>query len=58
MSNLQKSCILSSRLSFDPVCMKLCQNVWYHEMLDKIETGSSQIKKRGSFDQILERFTF
>ena len=42
---LEKSCVLSSRLSFDPICMKLCQNVWHHEMLNKIETGSSQVKK-------------
>ena len=42
---LEKSCVLSSRHSFDPICMKLCQNVWHHEMSDKIETGSSQVKK-------------
>ena len=36
---LEKSYVLSSRHSFDPVCMKLCQNVWHHEMLDEIETG-------------------
>ena len=42
---LEKSCILSSRLSFDPMCMKISQNVWHHELSDKIETGSSQVKK-------------
>ena len=43
---LEKSCLLSSRHSFyNPICMKLCQNVWHHEMLDKIETRSSQVKK-------------
>ena len=31
--------------SFDPICMKLCQNVCHHEMSDKIETGSSWVKK-------------
>ena len=38
---LEKSCVLSSRHSLDPNCMKLCQTVWHHEMWDKIETGSS-----------------
>ena len=42
---LEKSCILSSRHSFDPICMKLCQNVWHYEMSDKNETGSGQVKK-------------
>ena len=51
--NLEKSCVLSSRHSFDPICMKLYQNVWHHEMSDKIETGSNQFKR--SFDQILEK---
>ena len=38
---LEKSCVLSSRHSFDPVCMKCCQNILHHEMKDKIETSSS-----------------
>ena len=42
---LEKSCVLSSMHSFDPICMKLCQNVWHHEISDKIEVGSSQVKK-------------
>ena len=37
---LEKSCVISSRHNFDPICMKHCQNVWHHEMWDKIETGS------------------
>ena len=36
---LEKSFVPSSRHSFEPICMKLCQNVWHHE-IDKIETGS------------------
>ena len=39
---LEKTCVLSSKHSFDPVCMKLCRNLWHHEMWDKTETGSSQ----------------
>ena len=46
---LEKSYVPSSRHSFDPICMKLCQNIWHHELSDKIETGS----KSRSFDQIL-----
>ena len=42
---LEKSFVLSCRLSFDPICIKLCQNVWHHEISDKIETGSSEVKK-------------
>ena len=42
---LEKSCVLSSRHSFDPVCMKLYQNVCQHEILDKFETGSCLVKK-------------
>ena len=42
---LEKSCVLFSRHSSDPICMKLCLIVWHHEMSDKIETGSSQVKK-------------
>ena len=42
---LEKNCILSSRHSFDPICMKLCQNVWHYKISDKIETGSSLVKK-------------
>ena len=42
---LEKLCVFSSRHSFDPICMKLFQNVWHHEVSDKIETGSSQVKK-------------
>ena len=42
---LEKWYVFSSRHSFKPVCMKLCQNVWHHVMSDKIETGSSQVKK-------------
>ena len=42
---LEKSCALSSRHSFDPICVKRCQNVWQHEMWDKTETESSQVRK-------------
>ena len=42
---VEKSCVLSSRHSFDPICMKLCLNVWHHEKSNKIENGSSQVKK-------------
>ena len=42
---LAKSYVLYSRHSFEPICMKLCQNVWHNEMSDKIKTGSSLIKK-------------
>ena len=42
---LEKSYVFSSRHSFEPVCMKLGQNVWHHIMSDKIETGSSQVKQ-------------
>ena len=41
---VEKSCVLFNRHSFDPICMKLCQNIWHHEMSDIIETGSSQVK--------------
>ena len=52
---LEKSCVLSSKHSFDPICMKLCQNVWPHEMSDKIETGSSQVRSKSiSFDESLD----
>ena len=42
--SLEKSCVLSSRNSFGPVCMKLCQNVCHHEILDKFKTGSCRVK--------------
>ena len=42
---LEKSCLLSSRHTFDSICLKLCQNVCYHETMDKFETGSYQVKK-------------
>ena len=42
---LEKPRELSSRHIFDPICMKLYQNVWNHVMSDKIETMSSQVKK-------------
>ena len=42
---LEKACVLSSRHSFDPICMKLCQNDWHYEMSGKTENASSQIKK-------------
>ena len=44
---LEKACVLSSRHSFDPICMKLGQNVWHHEISNKIQTSSSQVKKKG-----------
>ena len=43
---LEKSCTLSRRHSFDPICMKLCQNIGHHGMSDKIETGPSWSKNR------------
>ena len=36
---LEKSCVLASRHSFDPICMKLCQNVCHYKFFDKFETG-------------------
>ena len=41
---LEKSYVLSSGHSFEPICMIFYQNVWHHKMLDKIETGSSLVK--------------
>ena len=35
---LEKPCELSSRHSFDPVFMKLFQNVYHHLILTKFET--------------------
>ena len=41
---LEKPCKLSSRHSFDPVFIKLCQNVCTHLILTKFETGSCRVK--------------
>ena len=41
---VEKSCVLSSWHSFEPMCMKISQNVWHYKMLDEIETGSSLVK--------------
>ena len=46
MSNLKKIRVLSSKHSFDQICMKLCQNVCHHELSDKIEIGSSWVLKK------------
>ena len=51
---LEKACVLSSRHSFDPICMKRCQSIWHYAMSDKIETWSSLSKYR-SLDHILEK---
>ena len=40
-----KKCVHSVWQSFDPICMKLCQNVCQFEISDKFETGSCVIKK-------------
>ena len=37
---IEKSCVHTRRHSFDPICMKHCQNVCHHEIADKFETGS------------------
>ena len=42
---LEKSYLLSSRHSFDPVCMKVCQNVCHHKISDEFETWSCPVKK-------------
>ena len=56
---VDKSCALSSWHSFDPVCMKLCQNVFYHKIsnLKILELGQVGSKSR-SLDQILEKTCF
>ena len=48
--------IMMSKPKYSVILTSLCQNVWHHEILDKIETGSSQVKSR-SLDQILDCFT-
>ena len=50
----EKSCVLSSRHSFDAICLKLCQNVCHNEILDKFESGLCRVKNR-SLDQFLEK---
>ena len=37
--------VLTSRHSFDPVCMKLFQKVCNYEISDQFETGSCRIEK-------------
>ena len=51
---LEKSCVLSGRHIFDPICMKLGQNAYHHEISYKFVTASCQVKK-WSIDQILEK---
>ena len=55
--NLEKSCVLSSKHNFDPVCMKLCQNVsQFGTMLCWIKLKLGQIRSKSrSFDEILEK---
>ena len=43
---VEKSCVHSKRHSFDPICMKLCQNVSHHEISDEFETGTCLVKKK------------
>ena len=50
----EKSCVISSRHSFDAICMKLCQNVCHNEILDKFESVLCGVKNR-SLDQFLEK---
>ena len=40
---LEKPCELSSRHSFDPVFIKLCQDVCHHLILTEFEAGSCRI---------------
>ena len=55
--NLEKSCVLFSKHNFDPVCMKLCQNVSQcGTMLCWIKLKLGQIRSKSrSFDEILEK---
>ena len=43
-STLRETCELSKRHSFDPVFMKLFQNVCHHVILTKFETGSCRVE--------------
>ena len=54
---LEKPCELSPRHSFDPVSMKLCQNVCHHLILTILETGSCRLKTR-SVGQIIEKLVY
>ena len=52
---LEKPCVLSRRHSFDPVFMKLCQNIYLHEIYVKYDRRSHWLKTR-SPGQILVHF--
>ena len=54
---LEKSCILSSRHSFDPICMKLCQKFDTIKFRKNLKLGHVGSKSK-SPDQILEKKVF
>ena len=41
---LEKLCELSSKHSFDPILMKMYQNICHHLILTAFETGSCGVK--------------
>ena len=51
---LEKICVLSSRHSFVPVCMKLRENVCHNQIWTNSKLGHVGSKSR-SLDQILEK---
>ena len=46
LSHWEKLCVLSRRLSFDPISMKLCQNVCHHKITDKLKLGHVRSESR------------